>query len=242
MNIVNSKAPPTFDVSARGSTVGPDPDEEAFVGRLRKIIAMSESANALARKAGISQSGLHRYLNGSDPSRRALIALAEAAGVSVEWLATGAEPDAADPSKNDLSKNDLGTLARMPIYAFDRHPQSAQPIPARTVFTPLAFCREWLREHGVNWQNVMVVTMRGDSMEPTIMNNDNLLIDVAETEFQDGDIVTVNDGERILIRRLQHLLHGRMRMISDNQKYETIDIAASDITMIGKVIWRGTLL
>ncbi len=47
------------------------------------------STTALARQAGISQSGIRRYFRGGDPSRRHLIAIANAAGVSVEWLATG---------------------------------------------------------------------------------------------------------------------------------------------------------
>ncbi len=52
------------------------------------------SVSALARKAGISQGGIRRYGSGGEPTRPHLLALADAAGVSLSWLATGqGDPD-----------------------------------------------------------------------------------------------------------------------------------------------------
>ena len=56
--------------------------------RIREIIG-DEAGAAFARRCGIPESLLRKYLNGSQPSVRNLVVMARAAGVSVEWLATG---------------------------------------------------------------------------------------------------------------------------------------------------------
>ena len=60
-----------------------------FTLRLKALVARAGSVSALAKKAGISHSGLLRYLGGGDPSRKVLVALAQAANVDLAWLATG---------------------------------------------------------------------------------------------------------------------------------------------------------
>lgn len=74
--------------------------DHAFIGRLRAVIELAGGQSALARASGVSQAVIHRYLNGGDPSRTKLIAIANGAGVSVLWLATGdgaMRPDATAP-------------------------------------------------------------------------------------------------------------------------------------------------
>lgn len=74
--------PPSADPAA-------DPD---FIDRMQKCADLAGSVNALARKADLSQSGIRRYFTGGDPTRRVLIAIANAVGVDCAWLATGAGP------------------------------------------------------------------------------------------------------------------------------------------------------
>ena len=51
------------------------------------------SISAFARKAGISPSAMHQYLSGgSEPTRDALVAIADATDSGIEWLATGRGP------------------------------------------------------------------------------------------------------------------------------------------------------
>ena len=64
-----------------------DLDEHAaFVERLRQI---TSSTAALSKASGISGATIYAWQHGSEPSRDKLIAIADATGVSVEWLATG---------------------------------------------------------------------------------------------------------------------------------------------------------
>jgi hypothetical protein len=63
-----------------------DPD---FVKRMAVVVELAGGVNALAKQAGVSVSGLRKYLSGSEPTRLVLISLSNAAGVRVEWLVTG---------------------------------------------------------------------------------------------------------------------------------------------------------
>lgn len=64
-----------------------------FLERMNALIERCGGAGELARKAGLSRRVIDKYRRGeSDPSRSRLVAMAAAAGVSVEWLAAGLGP------------------------------------------------------------------------------------------------------------------------------------------------------
>lgn len=67
-------------------------ERTAFVTRLQAVAELVGSVNALAKRAGLSQTGLRGYLFGSEPTRPALYAIADAAGVARSWLFNGDAP------------------------------------------------------------------------------------------------------------------------------------------------------
>lgn len=69
--------------------------EDQFPARLQMCVDRLGNQAILAKKSGISKPTIGDYLTGkSEPSRARLIDLAKAAGVSVQWLATGSESSA----------------------------------------------------------------------------------------------------------------------------------------------------
>lgn len=68
--------------------------DPAFADRVARICEMVGGSAELARRAGLSRRVVDKYVaGGSDPSRQRLIRLAQAAGVSLQWLATGEGSD-----------------------------------------------------------------------------------------------------------------------------------------------------
>lgn len=65
---------------------------EGFTDRLKFVIG-DESVNSFANKCGFSEGMLRKYLTGSIPGFDKVIAIAEAANVSIDWLATGKETE-----------------------------------------------------------------------------------------------------------------------------------------------------
>ena len=71
----------------------PEPGKaDAFPNRLEALIG-DLSVRAFARRAGVSDTFLRQCLAGrTEPTRAKLMAIAEAGGTTVEWLATGTPP------------------------------------------------------------------------------------------------------------------------------------------------------
>lgn len=76
-----------------------------------------------------------------------------------------------------------------------------------------------LFRHPVNENNLRMIPVKGDSMEPTILDESHIIIDISQRENIDG-IYAINLGGSIMVKRLQFNLDGNIEIISDNPKYE----------------------
>src|SRR5229473_2990387 len=99
--IVRLRQPAQVDISHSRRKVSTL--EEEFRRRLRLIMQQFGSVADLARAVGVSDNAIYKWVSGrGQPSMTSLVSLANAAGVSVEWLATGttakAKPDFIDTS------------------------------------------------------------------------------------------------------------------------------------------------
>ncbi|MQG96205.1 S24 family peptidase [Pseudomonas sp. MN1F] len=91
---------------------------------------------------------------------------------------------------------------------------------------------DWLRMQGLTFSkvdNLAIITGDGDSMSGTFADGDALLVDRGITEVKTDSIyVFTLDGD-LYIKRLQRLMGGQLRMISDNPIYPPITIDESMI-------------
>jgi transcriptional regulator with XRE-family HTH domain len=83
--------------------------ENIFRTRMRLCVGRLGGKQASARAMGVSPAQLYRYLSGaSAPTIRPLVALCDAAGVSLDWL-TGREVEALEPARR-LASDDPGLI------------------------------------------------------------------------------------------------------------------------------------
>ena len=105
--------------------------------------------------------------------------------------------------------------------------------------------RELARDIGVNLSNTEMIFAKGDSMEPTIIGGDSLLIDLSKKEVYDGSIYCVRIEGQLYAKRLQKIPPNTVKIISDNkEKYDPIYIDFSkgidfDFAVIGEIRWWG---
>ncbi|WP_198599155.1 helix-turn-helix domain-containing protein [Vibrio kanaloae] len=102
----------------------------------------------------------------------------------------------------------------------------------------LAFRRKWLKFRGFNEKDLAIVWAKGDSMEPTIHNNDTLVVNMARKKPSDGHIYIFRNGEELFVKRYQSAL-GSWRLISDNLIYDKLDIPKEEqhqFEVIGQVV------
>ncbi|WP_246027283.1 S24 family peptidase [Novosphingobium umbonatum] len=105
-------------------------------------------------------------------------------------------------------------------------------------FGALRFSQSWLREMGLHGADLATMTVAGDSMEPTLRDGDEILIDRSVRALRDGvHVVWVEDS--LLVKRVDMGRPGRVRLCSDNTHYAPIDMAPSEVIVIGRVVWKG---
>ncbi len=104
----------------------------------------------------------------------------------------------------------------------------------------LAFRNYWLEKFG-GANQLFAMRVEGDSMEPTLMGNDMVLINKnANTIGPGGGIFGINWRKLVLVKRLQlNPQTNEIAIKSDNPKYDSIAVAPDEIKIEGKVIWYG---
>jgi phage repressor protein C with HTH and peptisase S24 domain len=110
----------------------------------------------------------------------------------------------------------------------------------------IAVNRDWLRrELQVNPADVSMMDVRGDSMQPTMMDGDVLLVTSQIDSIRDGIYVLRMDG-LLIVKRLQRQPKGCVMVASDNPAYPpfTVDLhdESTDFAILGRVVWVGRKL
>jgi transcriptional regulator with XRE-family HTH domain len=87
------------------------------------------------------------------------------------------------------------------------------------------------------------ITVMGDSMEPTLQPGQRVLVDTVDRTPTPPGIFVVWDGLGLVVKRVQALAHSdpiRVRISSDNDKYEAYERTLAEAYIQGRVIgqWR----
>ena len=108
----------------------------------------------------------------------------------------------------------------------------------------ISFEPYWLRnEIGVCPNNVFLMLVDGDSMQPTLKNGSMIMVNRDVDNLSDGVYVMRHDNN-LLVKRLQMLPGGIIRVKSDNSMYDPWEITKSqldgeELALIGRVVWTG---
>ncbi len=110
----------------------------------------------------------------------------------------------------------------------------------------LAFRSDWVRNTlGVAHKDLALISVKGDSMEPTLSNGDLILVDTGARRIEDSAIYVLKNGSGLLVKRLQHKLDGTVIVKCDNARYESEIYsaeAAVAVVVVGRVVWAGRKL
>jgi phage repressor protein C with HTH and peptisase S24 domain len=100
------------------------------------------------------------------------------------------------------------------------------------------FSASWLREQGLEAAMLSAIAVAGDSMEPTLRDGDEILVDRAPRARRDG-VHVVRAGDSLLVKRLDLGRPGRIALISDNPAYPPIELAPGEVEIVGRVVWKS---
>lgn len=119
-------------------------------------------------------------------------------------------------------------------------------VESERVVDVLAFRDEWIRhELRARPEDLRLIYVEGDSMEPDLRAGDIILLDLTDTEARREGVYVVRLDGALLLKQVQRLPGHRLRLTSRNPAYAPIevrldDIAESgDLAIVGRVVWHA---
>lgn len=214
-----------------------------FADRLKEVIGES-SVRGFSSKCGLSDAVLRSYLREDTfPTLDRLELIADAGQVRASWLATGEGPMRPGEAKvqdaqtdGNLDQDEYSLVPRYNVEVSAGH--GAWP-DREQVVEKMAFRRSWLQRLGLRVDSLVLVTARGDSMEPTFHDGDLLLVDLDQKQIIDGGISVIRSEETLLAKRMQVGFGDQVIVRSDNQIYHPLEISKDKLNIVGRVVWRG---
>lgn len=212
-----------------------------FGGRfreLRNLLGLTQEQ--MARRLGVTTATYNRYEKGHrEPTVGLLYRMAKLApGINAEWLLTGT----GDPFDSEESHRESSFL-RVPLLV-GTFAGEALDIGQLSPNWLIAFNREWVRgELKCDPDSLFLMEMAGDSMAPTILPGDLVLVQ-RDSDIPSHDAIHVlRVGGAIQVRRLQWLSPEQVEILPDNSLYKGRIMSPGELSqggsLVGRVVWSG---
>ena len=206
----------------------------------RRLLELSEdrrvSLARLSQMLGKNPSYLQQFVRKGSPRKleeqdRGM--LARFFGVAEDELGRSKENSYANSDQSDeRSWIDVPRLALGASAGPGAEPEG------ELAFDSIRFSWRWLRSLGLQPSLLSTIVVSGDSMEPTLRDGDEILVDRKPRAVRDG-IHVVRLGDSLLVKRLDTGRPGKVVLLSDNPAYPPIECLGADLTVVGRVVWKG---
>lgn len=200
-----------------------------------------------AKMIEVSHSTLQAWEENSGrlPNALNIQKIAEAYNVSVESLYTGEAPEIKPFSIYDTVGNPINIeeFVFIPRYNVQASAGHGADVSMENIMHPMAFRKYWIDNIlGICAKSLIVIGVKGDSMEGEINNGDIILINKEDNTLLNGIYVIRIEGD-LIVKRIQRLPGGIIKVISANKEYESFEIDTNnpplDFEAIGRVVWHG---
>ena len=88
--------------------------------------------------------------------------------------------------------------------------------------------------------DLRMITVDGDSMEPLLSSGDRILIDVSRQVPVPPGIFVIWDGMGLVAKRIEHVPHSeppRVVLKSLNPEYDSYERLAEEVRVVGRAVW-----
>ncbi|MBD5626087.1 MAG: Cro/Cl family transcriptional regulator [Desulfovibrio sp.] len=220
-------------------------------GQLERLLLATgaKSVAELGRLLGITSQAIYNVKQSQQVPASWMPKVAKRFGVSTDWLFFGIgamKINRVNPSESgQLDKNadaDADELIRIPMVDAILSAGTGSLETSDQVAREYAFRRDFIQRKG-NPANMVLMRVRGDSMQPEVMDNDVVLLDQSKTRPHPGPIFAVGIEDAIYLKRVD-MLPGQIVLKSVNPDYKPIHVDMGEQTsdqfrVIGQVLWIG---
>lgn len=207
-----------------------------------KLVLGVKTSKELSFKTGMSESGISSAIKRNSIPYAFCADLSLSTGVPVDWLLFGdVDGDnhyrAIDPNyfnkaylkadfvtqtgkfiESPIINSDTSNTTPVPLYDTPASAGNGSFFDTENIIQYVPFDTAWLKQEGLNQKNLVCLPIKGDSMQPGLIDGDIVLVNRAA---QQGDgVFVLRIGDALRIKRLQWLANGSLRISSDNPLYQ----------------------
>jgi len=207
-----------------------------------RIKAGFESARAAAEAWGVPYATYGAHENGSRGVRLEDIpSYARRLRVSPEWLAFGTGDTPPSPARVELGNDGPDGSKLIPVLDIAASAGYGALVDYEVQTHSLAFPPDYLKSLTSSApNNLAIISVKGDSMEPTLLDDDIVLVDLSKTHMGFEGMFVLRQNDTLLVKRASMAgRKGYVSLISDNKVYPAIEAELAEIEVIGKVLWYG---
>lgn len=189
------------------------------------------SQTELASILGINRSAITQARNKNAVPDKWILRLYRVFGVNPNWIETGTGPVFLKSGGDSVFKNIPKVRARLSAG-------SGSFEVGAEIEGYYAFRKDWLSTKG-NINQMVLMNIFGNSMEPELKDGDTILIDESQKDILAGAVYAIGVEDTIMVKRLEKHPN-KLVLISDNKDYSPIYLnehEIGNIRVIGKVIW-----
>jgi phage repressor protein C with HTH and peptisase S24 domain len=117
-----------------------------------------------------------------------------------------------------------------------------------TVKAMRPFDQAYIRgELGIRHDEIVLIDVNGNSMEPILHSRDTAMVDLRSTEVYTEGVHVIRLDSALLVKKVQRLPGKVLRISSENEDYAPFEIkgtedADRDFQIIGRVVWGGVTI
>lgn len=216
----------------------------SLADRINQLLVETELSQAdLTRITGATSASVTFWCNGETKTLKTHNALAieAATGYSAKWLTEGIGPKKVSRDVVNLDGNpEYPSIRRVALkaqagasgYAIEYMADDGPPI---------VFRADWYKFHNYKPEKMLALRVQGESMIPSLYQDDLIVVNTAQTEPKDGIAFVVNYEGEIVVKRLIRD-EGQWWLSSDNadQRRYPRKKCNGGTEIIGEVVYRQT--
>ena len=234
-------------------------DTEGILDRMLSVAGLKRDVQ-LAALLGVSPQAVSQARQKKRVPESWLVRMAARYHLSIDWLLYGeigidrllygesgpnparsVEPPPRRGAIAAAADGERLEVALVPLVAASLSAGSGSLESGGEVQDYFAFRQDWLLHRG-NPDNMVLMKVHGDSMEPDIRHGDMVLIDQGKIRLYGHAIYAVGVNEEIYVKQVETLPGNRLMLRSLNERYAPIEVdlhgeMADSVRIIGKVLW-----
>lgn len=198
----------------------------------RKELGLSQAE--LGKLVGLSQQHIQRIENGYDISLDKISLFAQALKLPIQDLLPDILKNIPLSTENDLHENLIKIDMLDTVACCGKGIENLAENVNGKWLMPLVDFRQITMAAP---DDIKMIKVKGDSMEPTLKEGDWVLVDTSRLSPDSDGIFLLRLATGLAVKRLQGGVSENITIKSDNPKYDNIPSTIGEIHILGKVIY-----